>query len=166
MTVSMEGILGNIQQQAMTKHESAYRSWLDKLTTLSLAALTALVSLQNTYVPRSHRAIWLLCVVWSLLAVAVIAGLLALLGEAHTHRLYLNRILEAVQNAIAQAFHKSQTIGQPVDDNQLEETLHQMIQKVPYNRPWPYLVSAGVAAASVGLAVIALAVFAGLNLWP
>src|SRR6266436_10139912 len=89
-------LLGNLHREVTQRHDVGYRAWLDKVTTLSLAALTALVSLQNTYVPRSHRAIWLLCAVWGLLALAVLSGLLALFGEARSHRLYQLRVRDTL----------------------------------------------------------------------
>ena len=152
-------ILGNLQREVSDRHDTGYRAWLDKLTTLSLAALTALVSLQSTYVPRSHRAIWLLCAVWGLLATAVLAGLLALFGEARAHRLYQLR----VRDTLLPAMQAIRSTGAPVPSS---ADFLQMLQQVPYGRPKLYLVSAAIAASCVGLAVVSLAVFAGLNLWP
>ena len=152
-------ILGNLQRELSERHDISYRAWLDKITTLSLAALTALVSLQNTYVPRSHRAIWLLCAVWGSLAVAVLAGLLALFGEARAHQIYRIRL----RDTLLPAMQSLRSSGAPAPTT--PEFL-QMLQQVPYNRPKLYLVSAAIAAGGLGGAVSMLAVFAALNLWP
>ena len=152
-------ILGQLHREVSERHDIGYRAWLDKITTLSLAALTALVSLQSMYVPRSHRAIWLLCVVWGSLAVAVLAGLLALFGEARAHQIYRIRLREQILSTM-QGLRAS---GAP--DPTTAEFL-QMLQKVPYNRPKLYLVAAAAAAGSLGAGVSVLAVFAALNLWP
>jgi uncharacterized membrane protein len=149
-------ILARVQREVTERMDAAYRAWLDKVTTLSLAALTLLVSLQSTYVPQNPRGLWLLCAVWGLLAASVLAGLLALFGEARAHRLYLVRLRDTLQPAL---LGTGATPPLPGHDSLLS-----LIQKVPYTRPRFYLGSAAVAAVSLGLAVLGLAVFAGWNL--
>jgi hypothetical protein len=48
--------IGILHREVSDRYDVGYRAWLDKLTTLSVGALTLLVSLQNTYVPRNPRA--------------------------------------------------------------------------------------------------------------
>lgn len=140
----------------MDRYNQAYQHWLEKLTTMSLAALTLSVSLQNTYVPRNPQAGWLLCGAWGLLAVAVLAGLLALFGEARSHRLFQLR----VQEKLLPALHTLRSNLAPVPSAQ---EISEMIGKVSYNRHWLYLSAAATAALALALAVVALAAFAIRN---
>lgn len=151
-------LLDTVHQTISDRYDAGYRAWLDKLTTLSLGALTLLVSLQSTYVPQCPRALWLLVAVWSFLALSVLSGLLALFGEAQAHRLYGI----CVRDSLLREIDKIETTD---DSLPSREWLLQQIRKVPYYRPKLYVWSAAIAALSSGLAVISLAVFASLNLW-
>jgi len=151
--------LDETKRLALERMDQGYKTWLEKLTTLSLTALTLLVSLQNTYVPRSPRAGWLLAVVWSLLAVAVLAGLLALFGEARSHRLFLLRIKDQLLPKLEP--HRA-TWGRDPDQDRVK--MIQAIDQIPYGRPKLYLAAAATAAGGLALAVISLAAFAIVNL--
>lgn len=150
-------VANNVTATVTERLDQAYKTWLDKLTTLSLTALTLLVALQNTYVPRSPRAGWLLAGCWLLLALAVLAGLLALFGEARSHRLMLLR----VQARLREDLQARQATGRPLPTG---ADWIQAIQKIPYTRPRAYLAAAATSAGALALAVVCLASFAVLNL--
>ena len=148
-------LIEDVHRQASDRWAEAYQRWLDKVTTLSLGALTLLVSLQSTYVPRSPRGLWLLAFVWGLLAAGVIAGMLALFGQARAHTLFQRRASAAWLQLLRAP--DATEVPSPTD-------LALAVLSVPYVPSKPYRVSAAIAAGSLALAVVGLAVFAGWNL--
>lgn len=68
----------------VTQHREPFNNWLRQLVTLSSGALTLLVGLQGQYVPQHPKGLILLRASWGLLAVAVLAGIVALRGEWQT----------------------------------------------------------------------------------
>lgn len=150
-------VLNDVKERVTERYNAAYQAWLEKLTTLSLAALTLLVSLQSTYVPQSPRGGWLLSGTWGLLALAVLAGLLAQFGEAQAHREFQLR----VRDALSEDLNKRHSAGLPLPAAQ--EWIA-AIERIPYTRPRLYCAAAATAAGSLALAVICLTAFATWNL--
>jgi len=150
-------VLNDVKAQVTERYNAAYQAWLEKVTTLSLAALTLLVSLQSTYVPQSPRGAWLLSGTWGLLALAVLAGLLAQFGEAQAHREYQFRVRDTLMADLEQRRSAGQN---PASAQEWSAA----IQKISYTRPNLYYGAAATAAGALALAVILLTAFATLNL--
>jgi hypothetical protein len=68
----------------LSLHREPFNDWLRQLVTLSSGALTLLVGLQSHYIPQHPTALWLLRLCWGSLAIAVLAGVVALRGEWQT----------------------------------------------------------------------------------
>lgn len=66
-------------------HHKPYFDWLRHVVTISLATLTALISLQGQYIPRSPRHIWTIQIAWVALALCILFGLFALRWEYQMH---------------------------------------------------------------------------------
>jgi hypothetical protein len=75
----------DVTRDAQELRRKALSDWLGRLVTLSSGALTLLVSLQNTYVPKNPQEIWLLAGCWIGLGISVLAGILALFGAVRVH---------------------------------------------------------------------------------
>src|SRR3989338_1394547 len=76
--------LDDIERRHVSQHLKPYYTWIRHVVSLSTAALTLLVSLQNNYVPNEPRSVWLLAVCWGAFAMAVLSGICALHGEWQT----------------------------------------------------------------------------------
>jgi hypothetical protein len=76
--------LDDVERRLVTQHREPFNNWLRQLVTLSSGALTLLVGLQGQYVPQHAKGLVLLRLSWGFLAVAVLAGIVALRGEWQT----------------------------------------------------------------------------------
>jgi hypothetical protein len=76
--------LDDVERRMVTHHREPFNNWLRQIVTLSSGALTLLVGLQSQYVPQHPKGLILLRASWGLLAVAVLAGIVALRGEWQT----------------------------------------------------------------------------------
>ena len=74
----------DVERRLIEIHRNAYYSWIRQVVTLSAGALTILVVLQNNYVPANPQALLLLKACWVGLALSILAGVVALFGEAQT----------------------------------------------------------------------------------
>lgn len=76
--------LDDIDRRLTQEHREPYYQWIKHLVNLSSGALTLLVSLQNTYLPKHPQGIFLLKGCWISLAIAILFGLLTLYGESQS----------------------------------------------------------------------------------
>jgi hypothetical protein len=81
----------DIERHLLEAHKSSYYAWIRQIMTLAAGSLTALVALRNSYVPANPQVLLLLKACLAGLALSILAGSVALYGEAQTP-------LEAVQN--------------------------------------------------------------------
>jgi hypothetical protein len=136
---------------ARKEFHSAYRSWLERLATLSTTALALLVSLQKSYVPQNPRDGWLLAVCWGSLCLATLCAAWALYGEAQSHREFLDH----VRQSAAQSLHRAASTS--IQD------LQSSIGAI-YERPTRFELAAGIAAVAFASALVSLTGWAILNL--
>lgn len=76
--------LDNLERSHLVAYGTNVHEWYKTLLSLSSAALTILVALQQNYVPPEPKSIWLLQSCWALLALCVVVSLLLLWGKAQT----------------------------------------------------------------------------------
>lgn len=79
-----EVTLEDIERRLIGFHREPFNNWLRQLVGLSSGALTLLVGLQSHYIPQHPKGLWLLRLCWGCLAIAVLAGVVALRGEWQT----------------------------------------------------------------------------------
>lgn len=92
-THSVKTALDRLQGRHISSHLTPYYTWIRHVIALSLAALTALISLQASYLPSNPQLPIFLAICWGGLLCAVLLGTYALAAE---HRLPLS-IAERIQ---------------------------------------------------------------------
>jgi hypothetical protein len=90
--------LDEVEERLAIEHRKPYYDWTARIVTLSSGALTLLVGLQNNYVADNPKAIWLLQSCWIGLMISILAGLVALYGEAQLFSDARNYIKETRAN--------------------------------------------------------------------
>lgn len=84
MTQETEG-LNALVKRAADRHHKPYYDWIRNVITLSVAALTSLVALQQSYIPKEPKLIWMLALCWIALLCSILAGIYALRSEFMSH---------------------------------------------------------------------------------
>jgi hypothetical protein len=80
MTQETEG-LNALVKRASDKHHKPYYDWIRNVITLSVAALTSLVALQQSYIPKEPKFIWMLALSWLGFLCTILTGIYALRSE-------------------------------------------------------------------------------------
>lgn len=80
MTQETEG-LNALIKRASDRHHKPYYDWIRNVITLSVAALTSLVALQQSYIPKEPKFIWMLALCWIALLCTILSGIYALRSE-------------------------------------------------------------------------------------
>lgn len=97
-------LLDELAKQLNDKHYKPYFDWIRNVITLSVAALTSLVALQQSYIPKEPKLIWVLALCWIALLLTILSGIYALRSE-FTSRLEsfnaLNRMRREMGDAMA-----------------------------------------------------------------
>ena len=149
MTESTKNIseaLNRVQGRHISSHAKPYYSWIRHVVALSLAALTALISLQASYLPSNPQSPMLLVICWAGLLSAALLGTLALAEEF--------RLPLAIADTIQR---ERKTFG--------ELATYEKLQNGRYYRPslW-HRCSAHLMTLSFVLALCSLFAFATVNL--
>ena len=77
--------LNELAKVLIDRHHKPYYDWIRNVITLSVAALTSLVALQQNYVPKDPNLIWLLATCWLGLLCTILSGIFALRSEYTSH---------------------------------------------------------------------------------
>lgn len=77
--------LNELAKILIDRHHKPYYDWIRNVITLSVAALTSLVALQQNYVPKEPKLIWLLAMCWIALLCTILSGIFALRSEFMSH---------------------------------------------------------------------------------
>ncbi|GEM_PF-2161847 len=138
--------LDRLQGRHISNHATPYYTWIRHVIALSLAALTALISLQGSYLPSNPQLPIVLVICW--------AGLLssALLGTF----------------ALAEEFRLPLEIANQVADNRAQIGDHETYRLVAagrlYEPSWHHRWAVNLMTMSFVLALCSLFIFATLNL--
>lgn len=143
--------LNELREAPAKEFHAAYRAWLEKLATLSTTALALLVSLQKSYVSPNPRGGWLLAGCWGALCLSTLCAAWALYGEAQVHREHLRRTQKTLERLWPQV--PAMNVAQ----------LRRQVG-FGYSRPRRYLAAGATSFAAFGAALLALTVYAALNL--
>lgn len=76
--------MDDLERAHLAAYGTNVHEWHKTLLSLSSAALTLLVALQGSYIPKAPKSIWLLQVCWGSLALCVVVSLLLVWGKAQT----------------------------------------------------------------------------------
>lgn len=93
-TEAITPILDRADSALAAAQHTAYYAWIKHVVSLSVAALTALVSLQSHYVPQEPALPGALAVSWVALLLAIAAGMKAMEGEHRTQIEAANQLRE------------------------------------------------------------------------
>jgi hypothetical protein len=132
-------------QERIGESYEAHREWLRHLVTLCSSGLTLLVSLQNTYVPRQPRCVWLLMLCWGSLALATLCGVVALYSKA--------RASADVANEMNRARSEVGDLG-----------AHRKFVSQPHKVRWYFRAAAKALFLLFVAALVSLTLFACMNL--
>jgi hypothetical protein len=143
---SVKNALDRVQRRHISSHLTPYYTWIRHVIALSLAALTALISLQGSYLPSNPQLPIVLVICW--------AGLLssALLGTF----------------ALAEEFRLPLKIANQVADNRAQIGDHETYRLVAagrfYEPSWHHRWAVKRMTMSFVLALCSLFTFATINL--
>lgn len=139
--------LDDIERRLILDYSEKRYQWHKQLTSLCAGGLTLLISFQTSYVPENPDNLILLKICWASLTIAIISGVLALVGAAQTPldiAVYLSR--NRTKHGDSQVIqHLNETNG------------------IAKRERIPYMIAERLLVATFLTALVSLAVFAILN---
>lgn len=138
--------LDDIERRHISNHATPYFNWIRQVVTLSTASLTALISLQGHYLPKSPKHVGFLAACWLGLGSSIALGLFALRAEYGVP-------LDAAQ--------RLRSMRESDGDN---ATIRFVSENPTCSAPWHHHWAVRIMFLSFAFSLLSLCIFAILNL--